>query len=234
MTEAPPLGHEVLEAIAALPRGTRAAAFVRHSIRGEIATPTDDPPLTAEGLLAARQFGRGLDWPFPLRTVSSPRLRCLQTAREILGGFAEVHADLKASAAGTQASVAARMNVLGETPPLRELHRSIKRFTPGIAGPASVLSGPQVAYADRLARHVMTDILRDLRGDGRSELRLFVDHDLYLILLREHLFERQYRTLESIDPLGGFVVHVQDDSIMATLHGRTIPYHLSEGQVGVP
>ncbi|MDG6987526.1 MAG: histidine phosphatase family protein [Nitrososphaerota archaeon] len=225
--ESPLLGRGVLESVAALPADAKAAVLIRHSTRGELVAPQDDVPLTPEGILAARRFGRQLRWPLSIAARSSPRLRCRQSAEEILSGFSETHPGTQNSYLGSADSLSAIIHGVSDHSLLQQLFDGIQAGG-GRDGRFRV-PPPVVASSDRVARESLARIAQLLR-DSRSEtLHVFVDHDLHLIILREYIFGGRYRTTEWVDFLDGLVLSLTGESLSVRMQGRTATYGLRDG-----
>ena len=78
----------LVKRLAAIPRNTAAAIFLRHAERGEI-PPGDfgeNVPLTTCGVAASERLGSLLSSMGSVRVASSPVPRCVETSRAILRG----------------------------------------------------------------------------------------------------------------------------------------------------
>ncbi|MBX8632582.1 MAG: histidine phosphatase family protein [Thermoplasmata archaeon YP2-bin.285] len=227
------VGREILNDVANIPSGARAALVIRHSIRGEITTPeNEDVQLNSEGILAARRFGTRLKWASSIVAVSSQKTRCRQTAREILDGFASANPGIEVSLLDSHKSVAALLHAKSNSPAIDDIVSAIHR-----SGSTGNYRGfglpPSLAVsAGTIARQVISSITNDLEGTMRDELHLFVDHDLHLMLLRQQLFGEGYRRREWIDFLDGFVIYLLDGSVFAACHGMTVAYKTAEDSGG--
>jgi hypothetical protein len=86
-----------------------------------------------------------------------------------------------------------------------------------------------VASSDMVARESLVRVAQLLKGSQGETLHLFVDHDLHLIILREHIFGSKYRTTEWVDFLDGLVLFLKGESLSVSMHGRTATYGLNSG-----
>ena len=77
-----------LALLADAPPGADVALLLRHAERGAIPTGSygNDVALTTEGVAAARRLGSGLASRRPVSILTSPVLRCVQTAEAIIAG----------------------------------------------------------------------------------------------------------------------------------------------------
>ena len=223
----PFLGRGVLKSVASLPADAKAAVLIRHSIRGEMVTPQDDVPLTQEGVLAARRFGRQLPSPLSKTARTSPRMRCRQSAEEILSGFSETHPGAESSYLGSADSLSAIMHGVSDHSLLQQLFGGIQA---GGGRDGRFRVPPPVAdSSDRIARESLLRIAQLLRNSRGGTLHLFVDHDFHLIVVREHIFGGRYRTTEWVDFLDGLVLSLRGESMSVSMQGRTATYGLPDG-----
>lgn len=133
--------RSLLDGLALVPAGVRAAILIRHAHRGPIAPGTfgDDAPLTDRGVKAAERLGAALGPVVIGRVMSSPMARCVATGSAILQGSGAV----------------------GEIP----IHQALG--VPGAFVENSTLAGPQ--FLELGPMEVMSRHLRGLKVPGMRE-----------------------------------------------------------------
>lgn len=180
------LGHELLDALHALPASGPAAAVMRHAARHPIANPAEPTlaEITTEGAQAAEAFGARIAGFDRVRLFHSPVKRCGQTAECIARGAAR--AGLQAEVAGPRAELGVDYILdLAEAGRLTVRHgdRFVRLWFAGeIAAP--VIQPPRGIAAGHVA--FVGARLGDPAPGGRR-LDLHVSHDWNVIVLRELL-----------------------------------------------
>ncbi len=216
----PSLGSSILAAVAGLSPGTRAAVLIRHSVRGSIEDEGPDAPLTQGGRELARLFGTHLLWDGTLIARPSPRTRCIETAREIVEGFRQAHPNAKASLLDSGESVSSILHGGQSQPALDVLLNRIQRAAVGEFQGDWGFPADMVDFAESAAKEVVGTVARTVNRSSPGSLHLYVDHDLHLIILREHVLGTRFSRKEWLDILDGFVLASAGDGSYVVLTGN--------------
>ncbi len=221
----PPPGAKILRLLKALAPTSRAAAFIRHSVRESIEERGPGARLTDEGREYARLFGHQVAWSGPIEIRHSPAERCRESAHLVARGIRRAHPDSSVSILGSKESLSAMLHTDSYRPAVEDLLRQIQSS----AGPDPPLkwdrSDELVDFAESVGMWITQRIIQLLRSGGESTLHLFLDHDLHLIVLREHMFGTHFRQWDWVGYLDGFVLEwTSSNRILVTAGDKRADY----------
>lgn len=203
-------GREIVRALKSVDPTSRVAIIIRHSIRGPIGEGDEDVPITEEGRHCAKLLGERLAWKGPLIARSSPKLRCVQTAEEVLKGYRSKNPDIETSFQGFNQSLAAMLHSDEFRPEISELIDEIQKAAYNQSSKEWNISPNLVEASKTISNAVLERLLDILKKSPEGTLNLFVDHDLHIILLRENTHGGRFINKRWLDFLDGIVLTSED------------------------
>ena len=201
----------------------RIGILLRHSVKDKSNAEGDEAGLSQLGFAEARRFGRLLPKNRNLCLSYSPSPRCVETATEIMRGFAE----------GKSGSVSDKG--------AEEFHASFRFFSRHEAKMDSYKKsvGPKVFLREWLDGTLREDVMEpaakvqrfltnyfhnELEQIDRFTLRIWVSHDFSIMMMRELLFGAKFEREPWISYLDGLILtNDSNKTLYATWNGRSAP-----------
>jgi hypothetical protein len=215
-------GHELLETLKTLSAEAKSAAILRHAPRFPIVDPTEPTlaEITAEGAIAAENFGRSIAGFDSIRLFHSPVKRCRQTAECIAHGAQ--NAGLTIEHVGSEAALGVDYILdLSEAGRLTTLHGEnfVRLWHDGQIAPKVIRATKQIAEAKLV---YLTRKLQEAAPHGRR-LDLHVSHDWNILVLRELMLGVLHEEAGWLDFLDGLSFSLCTDRLEARYraHART-------------